>query len=226
MNSKVIIKSIPNGIKILLDNEVTFSDILEEIGKKFRDSANFFRGNQLAVSFEGRNLTEVEEQTLIETIENNGELSILYVISASEEQKTTQARVLNNVINNTSKDNSSTNIYKGSVYKNENLSFDGNVIILGDIDPQASVTAHGNVIVLGGIYGNITIDTDFVNEVFIFGLEIAPERLKINSLRFYPETKSKWSIRPKYQGKIASVINDKIIISEVNKNTFSKLFKG
>ncbi len=57
MKNPVIIKSFPNGLSIYLDAEMPFSQLLEEIAVKFKESANFFKDASMVVSFEGRELT-------------------------------------------------------------------------------------------------------------------------------------------------------------------------
>ena len=54
----VIIKGNKSGIRILLDSELRFEDLLEEVKKKFSDSAEFLGDAKVAVSLEGRELSE------------------------------------------------------------------------------------------------------------------------------------------------------------------------
>ncbi len=48
--------------------------------QKFRDSARFFGDMQVAVSFEGRTLTQEEENILVDTITSSSRLQVLCVI--------------------------------------------------------------------------------------------------------------------------------------------------
>ena len=47
MNSKVYIKSYKNGLTVNLDTECLFTEILDEIIRKFRESRDFFKGGQI-----------------------------------------------------------------------------------------------------------------------------------------------------------------------------------
>ena len=68
MNHSVIIKSFPNGISVYLDAEAPYEEIAEEVRVKFTESAKFFKDARMAVSFEGRELSEAEERKLIAII--------------------------------------------------------------------------------------------------------------------------------------------------------------
>ena len=226
MNSLVTIKSIPNGIKVLLDPDCDFSLIIEELGKKFRDSKNFFKGGRLCVTFSGRVLSEVEENTLVGTMETNGEFTVLYLVSESgnEEDRITKAlagsRLKDDDINGFGA------VYRGSVFKGEHLQFSTGVLILGDVEPGALIKASGNVIILGGLYGSVNIECESGTPGFVFALELSPERIRICDARYYSPDKPKWSIKPKYQGKIAYLSEGKVIAKEATAQNLKEMLKG
>ena len=62
MAQKVIIKSNKYGINLILDPEVPFSDLLKAVIEKFEESEKFFKNSKLGISFEGRKLSDAEEQ--------------------------------------------------------------------------------------------------------------------------------------------------------------------
>ena len=60
MKNPVIIKSFPNGISIWLDDEMPFSQLIQEVAFKFKESAHFFKDASMVLSFEGRELSDFE----------------------------------------------------------------------------------------------------------------------------------------------------------------------
>ncbi len=225
MNSLVTIKSIPNGIKVILDENCSFSDIIEELGKKFRESSKFFKGGKLCVTFEGRELTDLEETTLVEIMEKNGEFNVLYIISQVTEDDTRIQKAIATGISNSEDIKGFGAIYPKTVYKGEHLQFSSGVLICGSVEPGALIKASGNVIILGGLYGSINIDVKEGLNPFVFSLEMHPERIKIGDLRYYSPEK-KWSIKPKYQGKLAYIKDEKITVGDCSDKIFKDLFKG
>ena len=85
MNSQpVMIKSSKNGINLILDDKLPFSELLDEIKKKFIDSEKFFKDAKIAISFEGRSLSENEQFEILDVIQQNTSVTIICVIDHDE----------------------------------------------------------------------------------------------------------------------------------------------
>ena len=56
MDKLVTIKSNRYGIEVHLNPEVPFNVLLESVASKFKDSAKFFEGDKMAVTFLDRKL--------------------------------------------------------------------------------------------------------------------------------------------------------------------------
>lgn len=65
MDRLVTIKSNRYGIEVHLNPEVSFEVLLESVAAKFKDSAKFFEGAKMAVTFLDRKLSDQEEQTIL-----------------------------------------------------------------------------------------------------------------------------------------------------------------
>ena len=68
MNNPVIIKGNKYGIVVVLDDLMKFDELKEKIAEKFRDSSKFFSKAQMAVSFEGRKLSNEEQREILDII--------------------------------------------------------------------------------------------------------------------------------------------------------------
>ena len=71
MSQAVVIKSNKYGINLILDKDMAFQELLTAIKEKFQESEKFFKNAKMAISFEGRTLTQEEEYQIIETITEN-----------------------------------------------------------------------------------------------------------------------------------------------------------
>lgn len=212
--SSIIIKSIPNGIKVNLDSDASFEAILSDTAAKFADSKGFFKGGKLAVSFTGRELNEEEENRLISVMEEKGEFSVTYLLSSDKVEEGSIARSLYRALDDRDTSGFGT-IYRGSVYKNEHVQFESGVLILGDVEPGGLIRAKGNVIILGGLYGSVNIDCNNEKPGFVFASDFSCERIRIGEERYYYQ-KPKWPIRSKHEAKIAYMKNGKITVETVN----------
>lgn len=220
----VVIKSFSNGIKLFFDKDADFSTIIKEVNDKFAASKDFFKNSKLTVSFEGREFNDDEEILLIKTMEAAADMNILYLVGKDDETAESFKKSTDTPYFNEDSNEFCGKIYKGNVKKNERLEFNSSVVIVGDVEPSSLIKASGDVIILGGLYGNITCTTSSDGRSpFIYAQEMQPERIIINDLRYYPKEKSKWSIRPKYQAKIAYVKDNTVMVDICTRELFDLL---
>ncbi len=80
MHSSVVIKASKAGMTVILSPELPFEELIEDIGKKFRESARFWGSAQMTLTLEGRELTPVEELKVVDAITANSQLEILCLL--------------------------------------------------------------------------------------------------------------------------------------------------
>ncbi len=220
MKDAVLIKSFQNGITIILNEEASFEELLAQIGTKFSEAKNFFGSATMALSLEGRKLTEAEEIQIIETIKKNSFLNITCIVGHDEKRNKNFIKALKQVEKRLSGGDDG-QFYKGSLKDRDVLETENSVIILGDVHPGCAVISNKNIIILGGLYGETYAGGDGQQNAYIVALEMEPERLKIGDFKYKPTKQSKWGIRPKVQPKIAYVKNNKIVMETLTKDLLS-----
>lgn len=95
MKSSVIIKGNKYGFQIVLNPTLPFEELLREVAEKFKESIRFFDfSRSIAVSFEGRELTQGEQNLLVDTIMENSGLNISYIINGGKAVETEFAQAL------------------------------------------------------------------------------------------------------------------------------------
>ena len=77
MKNPVILKSYKDGIAVYLNDELPFEELLSCVEEKFRDSARFFGDMRVAVSFEGRDLRDDEENALVDALTCCSRLNVI-----------------------------------------------------------------------------------------------------------------------------------------------------
>jgi Septum formation inhibitor MinC, N-terminal domain. len=80
VDNSVIIKGNNYGIIVVLDPDLSFDELKEKVAKKFRESSNFFRDAKMAISFEGRVLTNEEQRDILDIIGETTDMQIVCVI--------------------------------------------------------------------------------------------------------------------------------------------------
>lgn len=218
MREAVIIKSFPNGISLYLNDELPFDKILEEIGYKFGQAKNFFGDAVMALSIEGRSVTNVDEIRILETIHENSNLHIICIVSRDEETNKNYIKALAHMEKKLAGEESG-QFFRGDLKNREVLETENSIIVLGDIYPGSAVISAKNIIILGGLYGEAYAGGNGCSGAYVAALEMEPERIKIGDFKYKPNTKqAKWGIHPKVRPKIAYVKNDRIVFEAFTKD--------
>lgn len=222
MKEAVIIKSFPNGIALYLNAELPFEEILEEIGYKFSDARNFFGNATMALSIEGRPVTDMDEIRILEAIRDNSSLNIACIVEKDDTVNRNYVKALERTDKELSQKPEG-QFFRGDLKDRETLETGNSIIMLGNVYPGSTIISAKNIIILGGLYGKAHAGGNGREGAFIAAFEMAPERIKIGDFKYKPTTRQpKWGIRhSKVQPKIAYVKNDRIIFEALTKDLLS-----
>ena len=165
MDNSVIIKGSKSGITVFLDNEMPFEELLESVSDKFKNASKFFNNANMAISFDGRDLSAEEEKKILNIISDVSDLNIVCVLDENNDMKTVYEEAVKKAIASTavqvpepalqpvsqtvSDQRTSCMFYKGTLRSGQVFEADGSVVVLGDVNPGGKVVAKGSVIVLG-----------------------------------------------------------------------------
>ena len=153
MDRLVTIKSSRYGMDIRLDPDVPFNVLSESLRKKFRDSARFFKGAQMAVSFSGRSLSRTEEEEILRIISETTDIEIVCIIDRDEKDELMYKSAVEKTLANTQKREGQ--FYRGTLGKRQVLESDTSIVILGDVESGAKVISKGNIVIVGALYGSV-----------------------------------------------------------------------
>lgn len=219
MKDVVVIKSFSNGIRLHLDAECPFEQIIDEVAFKFSEAKNFFGRSSMALSIEGRELTDAQEIHIMETIRRNSKVNIVCIVGHDEATDKHFIKALHKVDQKMPVEGDDGQFYKGSLKNGQVIETDESIVILGDVHQGCSVISAKSIIILGGLYGEAYAGGNGQEGAYIAALEMEPERLKIGDFKYKNTGKTKkWGIRSKVQPKIAYVKNEKIVIDALTKD--------
>lgn len=213
MTNYVNIKSFPHGLKVFLDEKADFEKLLQEIVIKFKDSEKFFKNTKIAISFEGRILTEAEERTIIGAIVDACDIQITCIVGKEPETEHTFLKAVTQMAYEEAENTGQ--FYKGTLKDGQLLETEKSIVILGDVYPNASIISKKNIVILGGLYGEAYAGADGENH-FIVALDMAPQKLRIGDFRGQlTEKQNRWLIKPKQIPKIAYVKENRIVFEDI-----------
>ena len=217
MKDAVVIKSYQNGISLILNPECSFEELIDEIAFKFSESKAFFGEAKMALSMDGRKLSDEEQLKIVETIRRCSKLNIICIVGKDEATEQSFMKALENMDRHFANNDAGGQFYKGTLKNNQVIETESSIVILGDVYPGSAVISAHNIIVLGGLYGEAYAGGNGDEEHYVVALEMAPERLKIGDFKYKNTGKAKWRISPKVQPKVAFVKNDKIVMEPLTK---------
>ena len=156
---------------------MAFEDLLESVSEKFKSASKFFNNANMAISFDGRDLSAEEEKRILNVISDVSELNIVCVIDNNEIREQCFKKAVEERLEEISSQTGQ--FYKGTLRSGQMLESESSIIILGDINPGAKVIAKGNVIILGSLKGNIYAGANGNEDAFVVALEMAPIQIRI-----------------------------------------------
>jgi hypothetical protein len=158
VNNSVMIKGNKYGIIVVLSPDEPFEELKRLVEEKFKESSKFFENAKMAISFEGRKLTNEEQKEILDIIGENTEMHIVCVIDNDPETEEKFHKTLDQKLMELS--NNTGQFYKGILRSGASLEFETSVVIIGDVNHGARVVSKGNIIVLGSLKGNMDTSTN------------------------------------------------------------------
>ncbi|TAH68656.1 MAG: septum site-determining protein MinC [Anaerolineaceae bacterium] len=219
VNNSVMIKGNKYGIVIVLNPDMAFDELKELVAEKFKESSKFFENAKMAISFEGRILTNEEQQDILDIIEMNTDMQIVCVIDNDPKReelfKKTLEQKLMELENNTGQ------FYKGILRSGASLEFENSVVIIGDVNNGARVVSKGNIIILGSLKGNAFAGATGNTNSFVVALDMRPTQIRIaDTIARSPDKPVKDAIK---EAKIAFLEDGNIYIEPLNKNVLNDI---
>ena len=214
----MILKSFPNGISVILDGTISFQELLADIGVKFREADGFFKDASVAISIEGRELTEEQEREILDAITQNSRLKILCLMGRDEEKNLKFLGVQNKL--NFQNDENSGQFYRGTLKDGASIETEHSIIILGDVCEGSCVYSNKDIVVLGTLTGDVYAGAGGNSNHFVVALNMLPGVLQIGDYVYnsQPQKTPRWGFKkPQTVPKIAYTHNGEVQIESITK---------
>lgn len=182
----IVFKGNSEGLIIVIPENYDFEQALEEIERKVTSASRFFKGARMKVAYRGQKLTPEQEEA-VKAILDEKSGAIIESFARDEEPVREHISHQNN---NTHKvpvrgtfftgiDEGSCKFIRSTVRNGVRIEYNGNVVVLGDVNPGAEIVASGNVIVLGILRGMVHAGADGNKDAFIYALNLKPTQIRI-----------------------------------------------
>lgn len=219
MANSVIIKGTKSGIIVVLDANLDFELLKEAVAEKFSASSDFFGEASMAISFEGRQLTNEEERGLLDTINESSNLNIVCVVETNPKTEEFFHKTLNEKL--LELNNNTGQFYKGNLRSGQVLESETSIIVIGDVKPGAKVVSKGNIIVLGTLKGNAFAGASGNENAFVLALDMEPMQIRIaDIIARSPDSPKK---KTKKETKAAYIEDGNIYIEPFTKDVINDI---
>ena len=116
-------------------------------------------------------------------------------------------------------DASTGQFYKGHLRSGQVLEFEQSVIVIGDVNPGASIISKGNIIILGSLRGTAFAGAAGKKNSFIVAMDMQPMQLRIADVFARASDNSKEEAAP----RIAFVEDENIYIEPLTKSVLNDI---
>ena len=214
MSNHVIIKGKNDRLVIALNPDIDFLDICDILKTKILEAKSFIGNSRMAIEFSGRALTNEEENKLIGIITENSNIVISYIFSKrTDSEEEMDLENINPLI-----EEGKTHFFRGTLRSGSKIESDGNVVVLGDVNPSSIIKARGNVIVLGHLNGTVYAGLGGDDRAFIAAIYFNPIQLTIGMKTItdiQDEILDSSRVNKKSRFKVARIRNQEIVVEEL-----------
>jgi septum site-determining protein MinC len=200
----VSIKGSSAGLMLQIEFDATFEGVLEELSN-FSEGATFFKGGTI-VGIKGKNFSFSQKNEIYKVLKDKLALNVesldnIMYPTVAEKEIVTKEVMVNTIL--------PTKIHKGTMRSGNSIENEGDVIIIGDVNPGAQIKSKGNIIVLGSLKGIAHAGVDGSTDKVVIALDLEPMQLGIgNIISRAPDDGYE---KPQY-AEVAYIKNDNIII--------------
>jgi len=237
MTKNVVIKSNGHGISLKIKDGCNFSDIISELKVKLSEAESFFKDAHIVLEIQGRKLNDDEVNDIVMVIEKHSKMVVLCVVPHQDELEEKflglSELVQNQIFENVQKEkkdqieasvqleeNEFVNVpeqiqlFEGTLRSGQDFVTHKSAIIIGDVNPGASVMAGENVIVFGSLLGNVTAGNNGNSDSYVLALDMNPGQVCINGIygRSADERGFRKKNKLKQEIQIARLLNNGITI--------------
>ena len=214
----VVIKGNKSGIRLVLDKDIPFDELQKEIADKFESSAEFLGNAQVAISFEGRELSEDEEAVILQCISEHSNLDVVCVIDNDKKREEYFTKSLNERL--MEMNSNAGQFFKGNLRSGQVMEFETSIIILGDVNAGAQVVSTGNVIILGALNGTVYAGASGRQNCFVVALKMNPMQIRIGDVI---ARSSDEKTEPPKEPQIAYLDNGRIYVDTLSRKTLTDI---
>jgi septum site-determining protein MinC len=208
VDNNVIIKGNRDGINAIINMNKfkDFDEMLEILTERLSKGKIFYKGCTLKITAELKYITEKDFRKLKEVLFEQ----FLIKDCIMEEKEEKGNKTFSGIYEGRTK------FLRRTIRSGQTINYQGNIVIIGDVNAGAEIYAGGNIIVLGSLKGYVHAGFGGNDKAIAAAFYLQPEILQIaNVMTRSPED----STKPQYP-EVARVKDNTIIVEPYLPNKF------
>jgi septum site-determining protein MinC len=198
----------------VIPEEGSLDLFLQELEDHLIKAHSFFKNAKVSVQTGKRILTDAEQTKLTQILQNHG-LVLQQFSSLAESPLDHEVKSITRRAKTESSEFIATITIKKTVRSGQKVQFEGNLLIIGDVNPGAEVVASGDIVVLGKLRGIAHAGANGDESAQIFALQLNPVQIRIAGIFTRDSDRGKgFKIRNKNIGPEVARIKDNLIVVE------------
>lgn len=166
----VILKGSKQGIVMVLDTKKPFKDIIIGIRKKLTQAERFLNIKTLHVGCKGRILNDAERNEIVNVFEHMVGENIKIAFENEHQHVPSTFEGIEEGV---------TRFHKGTVRSGQTIVAEGNLVVIGDVNPGGEVSAGGNIVVMGALRGVVHAGISGNRKAIVAAFNLQPVQLRI-----------------------------------------------
>jgi septum site-determining protein MinC len=204
----IVFKGYRSGLILVIPEEGPLTVYLRELEEHLNKAQSFFKGAKVSVQTGGRGLGDEERAVLSKLLTGHGLVVQQFLETADPGVAKNSARKGKSVA---TQEFTATITVKKTVRSGQKVQFEGNLLIIGDVNPGAEVIASGDIVVLGKLRGIAHAGAGGDESAQIFALQLTPVQIRIAGLFTRDAEKG---FKNKNNGPEMARIKDNMIVVE------------
>lgn len=207
---EVVVRGNQEGVVIELSSRIDFTSLKEQLKNRIKNLDHALMGADVALNIGDKLLTRNEIKELNEILEEKG-LRLVKIIGRGRQIKMEAPPVQEESLDRRV---SGQTLFIGRHLRcGQRIKYDGNVVVLGDVNPGAEIIASGHVLVMGNLRGIVHAGCKGEEGAVVSALNLNPIQLRIaGHITHSPEN---YGVVGRFKPEIARIKDNRVVIEEL-----------
>lgn len=188
----VVLKGGRDGVAVIIDERATIDAAIKDLRAKLSRGGSFFKGAAFRLEAGTRTLTTAERDALTSAMEEFGikvrESKGLGGVEAEGETPPVEKPRIRKALRGSgdavagtlSGGDEQTLLVRRTIRSGQRIDFDGNVVVMGDVNAGAVVMSTGDIVVLGSLRGLAHAGAQGNDDAVVMAFRLEPTQLRIS----------------------------------------------